>query len=434
MADAGAPRRRSERPKFTKGRGALGHRPYLIYTIGNGLSSLGLWVQRLALGWLAWQLSFSELWVGAVAFALLGPILFLSPFFGVLVDRLEPLRTASVINGLMGFWATLLAVLSIADLLSIHLLFAVSLCIGTTSAAYSPIRLSIIPSIVPRELLPNAIGISSMIFNASRLIGPAIGGAVLVSLPIAAAFLINAVSYIPLIYAMAKVPRRPVPPRVHVPFFEQMREGFVHAGANRYIRLQLALTAWCALFGRSIMEVLPVYADHFYAAGASGLAALSAAAGGGALVAAYLTSRLVLDSRQLQLGSIILAAINAAALLVLPLGNGLWLGVLCIGVVGFGATGAAVVSQTLVQVEVEDRVRGRVSALWGMASLGGGAFGGLLLGGLLHLMDIATATIATAIVALILPIAAWRTAWRAPPEEPVEVEPAEPADEYSEPV
>jgi MFS family permease len=333
----------------------------------------------------------------------------------------------------MGGWAALLAILSLAGLLDIWLLFIVSLCIGTTSAAYAPIRLSIIPSIVPRAQLANAIGISSMIFNASRLIGPAVGGAVLVALPIAAAFIINALSYLPLIYAMANVPRRPMAPRNPMPFFAQLREGFAHAGANRYIRLQLLLTAWGALFGRSILEVLPVYADRFYAAGASGLAGLSAAAGGGALLAAYLTSRLILDSRQLQLGSIILSVINALALLALPLWGGLWLGLLCIGVVGFGSTGSAVLSQTLVQIEVEDKVRGRVSSLWGMASLGGAAFGGLLLGGLLRFMGITNATLVAAAIALTLPLFAWPIARRAPHDAPVEHEP-DPAEEFSEPV
>jgi MFS family permease len=402
---------------MARGWGALGHREFLIYTVGNGLSSLGLWVQRLAIGWLAWDLSHSEIWVGLIAFCLFGPILLLSPLFGVLVDRLEPLRTASIINGVMAGWATLLAILSLSDLLTIQLLCTVSLLIGATSAAYAPIRLSIIPSIVPREMMTSAIGISSMIFNASRLIGPAIAGAVLVTLPVGAAFLINALSYLPLIYALAKVPPRSIGPRAHQPFFSQLAEGFVYAGANRFIRLQLLLTAWNALFGRSILEVLPVYADRFYDAGTHGLAILSAGAGAGALLAAFLTSRLVLDSRQLQLGSILLATVSALALLVLPLRDALWLGLPCLALVGFGSTGSAVLSQTLVQVEVEDRVRGRVSSLWGMAGLGGAAFGGLILGGLLHLLGLVAASIASGTVALLVPLAALAVVWRrqAPP-------------------
>lgn len=393
--------------KLAPGKSALSHRSFLIYSFGSGASSLGLWIQRLALGWLSWQLSHSELWVGVIAFSLFGPILFFSALFGVLVDRLEPLRTAMAVNVLMGGWAVLLAILSMSGILDIWLLFFVSVAIGMTSAAYAPIRLSIIPSIVPRELLGSAIGISSMIFNASRLIGPAIAGLVLVTLPIAVAFAINALSYIPLIYALAQVPAAARIPQLHQAFFAQLTEGFGHAAANRFIRVQLLLTGWAALFGRSILEVLPVYADRFYSAGASGLAALSAAAGGGALVVAFLTSRLTLDSRQLQSGSIILTIVNALALLILPLWDSLWFGLACVALIGFGSTGSAVLSQTLVQMEVDDRLRGRVSSLWGMANLGGAAFGGLALGAALQMLDIKAGTIATASLALTFPLAVW---------------------------
>ncbi|WP_423603490.1 MFS transporter [Sphingomonas sp. MS122] len=393
--------------KIARGAGALGNRAFFIYSIGSGASSLGLWVQRLALGWLAWQLSHSGLWVGVIAFSLFGPILFFSALFGVLVDRLEPLRTAMAVNMLMGGWATLLALLSIAGILDIWLLFLVSVAIGMTSAAYAPIRLSIIPSIVPRELLASAIGISSMIFNTSRLIGPAVAGLVLVTLPIAAAFAINALSYIPLIYALSKVPPRAAAPRSRETFLSQLAQGFAHASANRFIRVQLLLTGWAALFGRSILEVLPVYADRFYSSGAIGLAALSGAAGGGALLVAFLTSRLVLDSRQLQLGSIMFTVVNAFALLFLPFWNSLWFGLACVTLIGFGSTGSAVLSQTLVQMEVDDRMRGRVSSLWGMANLGGAAFGGLALGGLLQLLGIPVGTVATASFALALPLMVW---------------------------
>lgn len=409
--------------KVARGRGALGDRTFLVYSIGSGISGLGLWVQRLAIGWLSWQLSHSELWVGVIAFSLFGPILFFSALFGVLVDRLEPLRTAMIVNGLMFGWAMLLALLSIAGLLDIWRLFAVSVAIGLTSAAYAPIRMSIIPSIVPRALLGSAIGTSSMIFNASRLLGPALAGVILVALPIAAAFVINALSYFPLIYALWKVPARPSAPLADQPFVAQLVEGFSHARANRFIRLQLLLTGWGALFGRSILEILPVYADRFYGAGATGLAALSAAAGGGALLVAFLTSRLILDSRQLQSGTIIFTIVTALALLVLSLWNSLWLGLACVALIGFGSTGAAVLSQTLIQIEVDDRLRGRVSSLWGMANLGGAAFGGLLLGAVLQVLEVAAGTLVTAVIALALPLTLWRHARRAPPppHEPVPV-------------
>ncbi|MCW3837627.1 MFS transporter [Sphingomonas canadensis] len=403
-------------PARARHRSALSDRRFLVYTMANGISSLGLWVQRLAIGWLSWELTHSEIWVGVIAFSLMGPTFFLSPFFGVWIDRLEPLRTATAINVLTALWATMLALFSLAGMLRIEMLFAISVLIGITSAAYAPTRISILPALVPRELLPSAIGISAMIFNGSRLLGPAIAGAVLVALPMAAAFLINAITYAPLIYALAKVRSAPAPKPPKEPFFRQLAEGFAYAGTHPFIRLQLLLTAWGALFGRSILEVLPVYADRLYAASTGGLAILSGAAGAGALVAAFLSSRQRFDSRGLQLGSISLAVVNAAALLVLPVYDNLWLGAFCVMLVGFGSTGSAVLSQTLVQVEVEDRIRGRVSSLWGMASLGGSAFGGLTLGILLRLLDVHHATLVTAVIALVMPAIAWRIVWRRKPE------------------
>ncbi len=401
-------------PRFARGWGALSNRAYRIYTIGNGLSSVGLWVQRLAISWLAWHLSGSGLWVGLMAFALFGPVLLFSSFFGVLVDRAEPLRTASIINGLMAFWATLLALLSAFGLLDIITLFVTSLAIGVTSAAYAPARLSIIPAIVPREMMSSAIGIGAMIFNASRLVGPAVAGAVLLSFPVAVAFLINAVSYAPLIYALSLVPRRPRERAAPAPFFRQLAEGFAYARGNAFILRQLMLIGWSALFGRAILEVLPVYADRFYGSGTSALAALSAAAGAGALPAAFLASRLNFNSQQLQRWSIFMAMLSAVALFVLALWNGLWLGLACIAVIAFGSTGAAVLSQTLIQIELADAVRGRVSSLWTMASLGGTAFGGLLLGAALQWMSVAGATMLMAGVAFSAPaIMGWMARRRA---------------------
>ncbi len=401
-------------PRFARGWGALGNRAYRIYTIGNGLSSVGLCVQRLAISWLAWDLSGSELWVGLMAFALFGPVLMFSSFFGVLVDRAEPLRAASIINALMAFWATLLALLSAFGLLDIITLFVTSLAIGVTSAAYAPTRLSIIPAIVPREMMSSAIGIGAMIFNASRLVGPAVAGAVLLSFPVAVAFLINAVSYAPLIYALSLVPRRPRERALPAPFFRQLAEGFGYARGNPFILRQLMLIGWSALFGRAILEVLPVYADRFYGSGTSALAALSAAAGAGALPAAFLASRLNLNSQQLQRWSILMAMLSAVALFVLAQWSALWLGLACIAAIAFGSTGAAVLSQTLIQIESADAVRGRVSSLWTMASLGGTAFGGLLLGAALQWMSVSGATMLMAGVAFSAPaIMGWMARRRA---------------------
>lgn len=388
------------------GFGALRVRGFAIYSIGNGLSSIGLWVQRLAIGWLAWTLTGSELWVGLIAFALFAPILFLSPLFGVLIDRMDPRRASLAINGLMMSWAALLALTSAAGALDIRLLFTISLAIGTTSAAYTPTRLSVIPSLVPRALLPSAVAYNSLIFNGSRLIGPAIAGVILANANPAWAFALNAGSYVPLLAALLVIEMAPRAPSSEAApaYLRELTGGFAHAWSNRLIRWQLLLAGWGTLFGRSVLELLPVYADRLYAKGAGALAALTAAAGLGALFSALLALRSGVDSGHLRSRTILLNLLGAGALLALPFSHALPFGLVAMGLIGFTASGSAILSQTLVQLEVEDRFRGRVSSLWGMVTIGGAALGSVTLGSLLDIAGVAWATWISGMLALIVPL------------------------------
>lgn len=393
--------------QLARGAGALGHRGFLIYTTGNGLSSLGLWVQRLAIGWLSWDLSRSELWVGLIAFALFAPVLLLSAPFGVLIDRVDARRAALAINVLMALWALLLGILTATGLLSVALLFLVALLIGVTTAAYAPARLSVIPSLVPRELLPSAIGVNSLIFNVSRLLGPALGGFVLVTAGAGTAFVLNAVSYVPLVAALLMIEMRDVArSQAGEGFLSQLIAGIAHARDNAVIRWQMLMLGWAALFGRSMLEVLPIYADRIYGKGALALGQLSAAAGAGALVAAFTISRVVLSNRQLEVSTMLLNLLVGVALMLLTLSDGLAYGLVQTGLVGFGATGSMIMSQTLVQLEVPDAFRGRVSSLWGMAGIGGLAFGSLLLGAMLDRLDIHLATALLGALCVALPLVA----------------------------
>jgi MFS family permease len=276
-----------------------------------------------------------------------------------------------------------------------------------TTAAYAPVRLSIVPSLVPRELLSSAIGINSVVFNLSRLAGPAVGGVVLVAFGPAWAFYINAMSYLPLLGALMLVSMRPTERMDKAGgFVRQLLDGLAFARARDVIWWQLILIGWAALFGRSILELLPVYADRIYAKGAVALGLLSGAAGAGALIAALSVSHLALSPRQLERGTILLTLLMGVALIALTLSDALVFGLVQVALIGFGATGSTILSQTLVQLEVTDPFRGRVSSLWGMASLGGMSFGGLILGGMLERLDVHKATLITGLVTLAVPMLA----------------------------
>ncbi len=160
-------------------RSALGSKNFRIYMYGNSISVIGLWIQRLAFGWQAWQLSESPLVVGLVAGVQFMPLLILTPFVGVIVDRVRSRDAAVVVQVVMMVLSTILAALTLSNSITIELLLVLALAHGVAFSAYSPIRLSLIPDLVPPVQFPSAVAINSIVFNASRFIGPSIAGAII---------------------------------------------------------------------------------------------------------------------------------------------------------------------------------------------------------------------------------------------------------------
>ncbi len=320
-------------------------------------------MQRLAIGWLGWTLSHSNLWVGLIAFAGLAPVLFLSPAFGVLVDRSDVRRASILVNGILMLLAAVLAVLVWTGGLTKELLLLLSLLVGTVSAAYTPVRLSLVAALVPRELMPSAVAATSIVFNLSRLIGPAVGGIVLASASAAWAFAINAVSFVPLMASLFVVKLAKADDRGEARhFLNELRAGFAHAGESLFLLWQLLITASLACLGRSALEVLPVYTTGFYGEGAQGLAALATAAAAGAIAASLACSQVELTTPQLQTATILLALLCGLCLLILPASRELWFGLAIFAMIGFAGTSGSIFSQTLVQVEVGNAFRARVTS------------------------------------------------------------------------
>jgi len=156
----------------TQHHSALRSKNFRIFLYGNTISVLGIWIQRLALGWQAWQLSESSLMVGLVAAMQFLPLLLLTPFFGVFVDRIRPRYGMIVMHCVLMLIATVLGMLTLTDRMTIEILLLLSLLHGIANSAYSPIRLALIPDLVEQSQFPSAVAISSVIFNTSRFVGP----------------------------------------------------------------------------------------------------------------------------------------------------------------------------------------------------------------------------------------------------------------------
>jgi len=206
---------------------AFSSRNYRKYLYGNICSVLGVWIQRLALGWHAWQLSESTLVVGLVAAAQFMPLIVLTPFFGVVADRVNTRLAAIAMHAVLALIATMLALLTLSGTMTIEWLGALALMHGFANSAYSPVRLALIPNLVRKEQFPSAVAIASMSFNISRFIGPGIAGAIVAVYGLAAAYAINAVTYLPVILALAiiRIDERPEDTAPAKPYFAQLLEG-----------------------------------------------------------------------------------------------------------------------------------------------------------------------------------------------------------------
>lgn len=381
---------------------ALRNRNYLLYLAGNTVSLHGLWVYRVALGWQAWQLTQSEFWVGVVAFTQFFPIVLFGPLFGVLADRFDRRNASIAINAISTLIIGLLAALTAMGLVDIYLLCILSFVQGVAEGAHTPVRLALIPNLVPRPQLQSAMATNSIAFNLSRFLGPALAGVLIAFYGAASAFAFNALSYLPILAALLLIDVAPFMPnpaaRSHV--WGELQAGVRYAISHTPILHLMGMVAIVSLFGRGPLELLPAFAESVFDRGSTGLAALTSAAGAGAVVAGIVISRGLVRLR-VRLIAGLTAAVGGLVVL-LGLTHAFWLGVATVAALGFTLTFCGVGAQILLQSLIDDELRGRVSSLWGMIAFGGTAFGGLLVGAAAHRWGLSTATVAAGAACMLI--------------------------------
>lgn len=274
----------------------------------------------------------------------------------------------------------LLGLLATIGVVDIYVLTVLAFMQGTLDGAHMPVRMTIVPNLVEKDQLQSAIAISSISFNLSRFIGPALAGLIIAIYGVATAFIVNGVSYLALIAAMIIVRLNPTADRTsktkHV--WREMGEGVNYILARPAIRALLLIIAVASVFGRGVLEMMPAFADAVFARGSVGLATLTSAVGAGAVI-----SGLAMSSGVAWLNiRIIRIAVMAAGLLIALLGSvdQFWIAVTIVGALGVILSLCGVGSQILIQTLVDDEVRGRVSSFWGMIAFGGTALGSLLVG------------------------------------------------------
>ena len=365
-------------------RSALDSTRFRIYLYGNVFSVMGIWIQRLALGWQAWELSESALVVGLVASAQFMPTIVFTPFFGVMVDRISPRIGAIVMHVLITAISFALAGMTFAGVMTKEWLLALALLHGIANSAYAPIRLALIPELVTRAQFPSAAALTATIFNLSRFAVPGgIGGAIVAWYGLGFAYLVNAITYIPVIFALMYIHTEPREKTTVGPsdYLGQLAEGLRYTRTHPIIFQLILLTGVSNFFGRGILELMPAFAALVFAGDSSVLAALMSAIGIGAITASLLLTRPFLQSR-LRGTALVGATGVGVSIALFGTVSTLAAGVVVAAMLGLFASLVSVSSQTEIQLHVENRLRGRVMSLWSLVIMGAPAIGSVLGGSL----------------------------------------------------
>jgi MFS family permease len=372
------------------------------------LSTAATWITRVLLGWSAWELSHSALWVGIASALMLLPTFVLSPLFGVLSDRVSPRNGMLVTLSAQGLLAGMGAAAYAGGWFDLGWLLALALAVGAVSAAHQPLRLALIPRLVGRDALPAAIGISAILFNLSRILGPAAGGWLITvasnSLAFAAAAALFAGAVAGMLLLRGIEPARLAEAGT---LGEQLIAGVRFAREQPAIRLTLLLTLVNGLLGRSVIELLPAVSGQLLDGTPASLATLTAAAGAGSVLGGLMLTRL--RSHEPAMVKMVLASLLLASLTLLPLpwARSLLALAAIVLLLSLATTMAGTGSQALAQLAVDEAYRGRVLSLWTVFAMGAPALGGFTIGALSDALGMVQVLVGAALLALMASVCLW---------------------------
>jgi MFS family permease len=362
---------------------ALRHRNFRLYFAGQGVSLIGTWMTRLAMGWLVYELTHSALLLGVVSFCGQMAALLLGPFAAVWVERLDRRRLLLWTQAASSAQSLALAALTLARVITIQEIIALAALQGLINAFDMPGRQSFLVRMVDdRADLGNAIAINSSMANGARLIGPAVAGLLIAAVGEGWCFLIDGVSYFAVIASLLMMRLPAGRARAARPgMFAEMREGWSYVRGFRPIRTILLLFGLVGLVAWPYSVLMPIFAAQVLHGGPHTLGWLTGASGTGALISALsLAARrsVVGLTRMLQVAS----ALLGTALIGFGLSHTLGLSLAAMVFAGFGLIQVAAVSNTIIQTLVPEDKRARVMGYYTMAFFGAAPLGSLLAGAL----------------------------------------------------
>ncbi len=359
---------------------ALRYRNFQLFFSGQFISLIGTWMQNIAQAWLVYRITGSSVLLGAVGFSSQIPIFLFAPAGGIVADRYPRRRVVVATQTASMLLALVLAALTLSNTVRIWHVFVLSALLGVVNAFDIPARQSFIVEMVGKIDLMNAIALNSSMFNASRVLGPAIAGILVAYIGEGWCFFANGLSYVAVIVGLLLMRVEPHTPVARAGSnLTHVIEGFRFVLDNPPVHALLMLLGVVSVTGMPYTVLMPIFADRILHGGAAALGWLMGASGVGALAGA-----LLLASRENLKGLSRWVAISAsgfgAGLVVFSLSRSLYLSEILLLPIGFAMMIEMGSSNTLIQSMVPDQLRGRVMAVYSMVFMGMGPIGSLVAG------------------------------------------------------
>jgi MFS family permease len=397
-------------PRLTR---ALRHRNFRLFFVGQSISLVGTWITRVATSWLIYRLTGSELLLGIAGFCGQIPTLLITPFAGVLVDRMDRRRMLVITQAASLVQSALLAILTLAGHITVGHIVVLQVLQGIINAFDTPARQAFVSEMVDdRKDLANAIALNSSMVNGSRIIGPSVGGLLIAGVGEGWCFAIDAVSYLGVIASLLamRVNAREQHEASEMRVLEELGHGWRYILGHVPIRTALLMVAIVSTAGTPYSVLMPAIASQELAGGPNTLGILMAASGAGALTGAlYLASR----ESVLGLGRVILYAtlLFGGSLIAFSLTRSLWVACVLLALVGGGFMMQLAATNTFLQTIVQERLRGRVMSFYTMAFFGTVPIGSLIGGAIAERVG---APLTVALSGVVCLAAGGWFAWRLP--------------------
>jgi len=389
---------------------SLRHRDFRRFWIGLTISVTGTWMQNAAQGWLVYDLTKSALYLGIVGACGSLPILLFSLPAGVIADRYSKHRIVFITQSFAAVQAGVLALLVYTGVVRVWHVMLMAALLGVVNAFDMPTRQSMVLDLVGREDIFNAVSLNSSAFNSGRVIGPSVAGILLAAAGTAGCFFINALSFLPLIVVLATIRPRPIRPRMQGSMLEHIGSGLKWVRGHSVASALLAMTAVASLFAMPYATLMPLFARGVFHTGPQGYGFLMSAPAVGSLLAA---GTMTVLGHRMRLGAITVMGsfVFPVALLLLGVAPSYAVAVLFLFVIGLGMMSFNTTSNTILQKEPPDELRGRVMGLRAFVFAGMAPLGNLQIGAMAQWLGPRWAVGIDGAICLVAAAIAW---WRAP--------------------